>query len=309
MGLMYLCKYLCKILSFIWEEFPDTLGDDGNYQLKSDGAYKTFCINETCDSDLDKINAWVLSLFEIFFKNSDSLMESAKSNINIAAYILAWLSHILSLKENEGIKNLNGFYEKYIKDKEKYNNHIPGVHGYTSYQNIIDKYKELMTDDIEYMLQFYGPLKSLCEMYNACNLNRSKCTNCLEKAKDFADKYNKLNGDSNKNESDPYKNVLYSLSTDYDNFKKYCAENCTDCNDTSSFPEIKAPQGSFQIFEATSPISPIASILIPVLLTFSITFFLGIAYKYSLFGFDKRLQRQYLREKLKKIKKKMNRYI
>ncbi|SCL84051.1 Plasmodium variant antigen protein Cir/Yir/Bir, putative, partial [Plasmodium chabaudi adami] len=61
--------------------------------------------------------------------------------------------------------------------------------------------------------------------------------------------------------------------------------------------------------EATSSGSSIASKLIPALLIFAIPLFLGIAYKYSLFGFDKRVQRQNLREKLKKIKKKMTNYV
>ncbi|SCL84244.1 Plasmodium variant antigen protein Cir/Yir/Bir, putative, partial [Plasmodium chabaudi adami] len=61
--------------------------------------------------------------------------------------------------------------------------------------------------------------------------------------------------------------------------------------------------------EATPSSSSIASKLIPALLIFAIPLFLGIAYKYSLFGFDKRLQRQYIREKLKKIKKKMTNYV
>ncbi|SCL94573.1 CIR protein [Plasmodium chabaudi adami] len=303
---------MCKIFEIMWMDFPDTLRD-GNYQF-NDENINNYCDGDgdvdNCKTDLDKINAACFALFEIFFKDSDSLMKHAKNNINIAAYILAWLSYILSLKENEGIKNINGFYEKYIKDKRKYNNHIPGVYGYTSYQNLIDKYIELISNDIEQMSKFYAPLKSLCGMHTECNRYKSNCANCLEKAQDFADKYNKLNGDSNNNESDSYKNVLYSLSTDYNNFKKYCAENCGDCNDTSSFPEIEAPQGSFQIFEATSSSSSIASKLIPVLLIFvAIPIFLGIAYKYSLFGFDKRLHRKYLREKVKKIKNKMNHYI
>ncbi|SCL84939.1 CIR protein [Plasmodium chabaudi chabaudi] len=302
---------MCKIFELMWEDFPDSLSN-GNYQFNEDNIQNKYCSDnpDNCKTDLNKINAACFVLFEIFFADSDSLMKHAKNNINIAAYILAWLSYILNLKENDGIKNINEFYEKYIKDKENYNKLITGVHGYTSYQNIIDKYKELMTVDIEYMSIFYAPLKSLCGMYTECIRCKSNCTDCLEKANDFADKYNKLNENSDNNQSDSYKNVLYSLSTDYNNFKKYMVENCTDCNDTSSFPEIKAPQGSFQIFEATSPISSIASILIPVSLIFVvIPIFVGVSYKYSLFGFDKRLQRQYLREKLKKIKKKMNRYI
>ncbi|SCL98326.1 Plasmodium variant antigen protein Cir/Yir/Bir, putative [Plasmodium chabaudi adami] len=303
---------MCQIFEFTWSYFPDTLSSDGNYQFKSEDINETYCNDNfgNCDTDLDKINAACFVLFEIFFSKSESLMKNAKNNINIGAYILAWLSHILSRKTNDGINSLNDFYNIYIKDKEKYNKLITDVHGYTSYQNIIDKYKELMAGDFNNMSKFYPPLKSLCDMHTECIKYKSDCTKCLEKANDFARKYSELNENSDNNQSDSYKNVLYSLSTDYNSFKKYCGKDPTCCNDTSWFPEIKAPQGSFQIFEATPSSSPIASILIPVLSIFvAIPIFLGVAYKYSLFGIDKRLQRQYLREKIKKIKKKMASYV
>ncbi|SCL84782.1 Plasmodium variant antigen protein Cir/Yir/Bir, putative [Plasmodium chabaudi adami] len=301
---------MCLNFEFVWKDFPDTLDGAGNYQFKNDQICDAYCdgnCDKNCKTDLDKINVACFALFEMFFKNSDSLMENAKNNINIAGYILVWLSYILSLKGNEGIKNINDFYEQYIKDKDKYTAKISGVTGYTSYQNLIDKYKELMTADNNYMSKLYPPLKSLCELYNGCIICESDCTNCLEKANDFAQKYNELEN-SNNNESDSYKNILYSLSTDYNHLKRYLSEVCHSCHDTS-FPNIEAPRGSFQIFEATSSSSSIASKLIPTLLVFAISVFLGIAYKYSLFGFDKRLHKQYLREKVKKIKKKMNHYI
>ncbi|SCL90640.1 CIR protein [Plasmodium chabaudi chabaudi] len=301
---------MCRILEGVWNYFPDTLDGAGNYQFKNEDINETYCKDniENCKTDLDKINVGCFVLFEIFFKDSDSLMENAKNNINIAGYILAWLSYILSRKANAGISNLNDFYNIYIKDNDMYTAKINDVTGYASYQNLIDKYKEFMAIDIEYLSKFYVSLKSLCGMYNECIICQSDCQNCLEKGKDFAKKYNELNENSDNNKSNSYKNVLYSLSTDYNNLKKYLSGCCSSCKDTS-FPDIEAPKGSFQIFEATSSSSSIASKLIPVLLTFSITFFLGIAYKYSLFGFDKRFHRQYLREKVKKIKKKMNHYI
>ncbi|SCL95470.1 CIR protein [Plasmodium chabaudi adami] len=303
---------MCRILEGVWNYFPDTLDGAGNYQFKNDQICDAYCdgnCDKNCKTDLDKINVACFVLFEIFFKDSDSLMENAKNNINIAGYILTWLSYILSRKTNAGISNLNDFYNIYIKDNDMYTAKINGVTGYASYQNLIDKYKEFMAIDIEYLSKFYASLKSLCGMYNECIISQSDCQNCLEKGKDFAKKYNELNENSDNNKSNSYKNVLYSLSTDYNNLKKYLSEVWHSCHDTS-FPDIEGPQGSFQIFEAASSSSSIASKLIPVLLIFvAIPIFLGIAYKYSLFGFDKRAHRQYLREKVKKIKKKMNHYI
>ncbi|CAD2084733.1 PIR protein CIR protein [Plasmodium vinckei brucechwatti] len=301
---------MCQIFQGLWADFPDTL-HNGNYQFKNE-INDTYCKDniDNCATDLDKINVACFVLFETFFKDSNFLMKNAKNNINIAGYILAWLSYILSLKENEEINNLNDFYKKYIKDKNMYNNHITGVNGYTSYQNLIDKYKELMTIDIKNIPNFYAPLKSLCNMYTMLYTNDNNCTKYLGYAIEFAQKYNELNKDPKNNENNSYKNVLYSLSTDYNNLKKYLSGKCSNSSDISSFPEVEAPHGPFEIFEATPSSSSIASILIPVLSIFvAIPIFLRIAYKYSLFGFDKRLHRQYLREKIKKIKKKMNNYI
>ncbi|VEV54558.1 PIR protein CIR protein [Plasmodium vinckei vinckei] len=301
---------MCQIFNPIWADFPDSLNKDGNYNFKNDNIVNSYCNNDNCPTDLDKINVACFVLFEIFFKDSNSIMENAKNNINIAGYILGWLSYMLSLKENDGISNLQDFYDKYIKGKDKYNKKIDNFAGYTSYQNLIDKYKELMTIKITNMPNFYVPLKSLCDMYTECIRSNSDCTNCLEKAKDFDSKYKEFNERSDIKGNNSYMNILYSLSIDYNNLKKYLSKNCNDPSDISSFPEIGPPQGSFEIFEATSSSSSIASKLIPVLLIFSaIPVFLGIAYKYSLFGFDKRFHRQYLREKIKKITKKMNHYI
>ncbi|KEG00205.1 hypothetical protein YYE_04947 [Plasmodium vinckei vinckei] len=311
----FLCVFdillYCQIFNPIWAYFPNTL-KDGNYQFNDDddNIIKSYCKDniDKCETDLDKINVGCFVLFEIFFKDSNSLMENAKNNINIAGYILGWLSYMLSLKENVGINNLQDFYDKYIKNKEMYNKKLTDVIGYDSYMDLIDKYKELMTINISSMPDFYGPLKSLCDMYTECIRSKSDCTNCLEKAKDFDSKYRELNGSDIKG-NNSYMNILYSLSTDYNNLKKYISENCINFSDISSFPEIKPPEGYFKIFEAASSSSSIASKLIPALLIFAIPIFLGIAYKYSLFGFDKRLHRQYLREKIKKIKREMDHYI
>ncbi|SCL84343.1 Plasmodium variant antigen protein Cir/Yir/Bir, putative, partial [Plasmodium chabaudi adami] len=85
------------------------------------------------------------------------------------------------------------------------------------------------------------------------------------------------------------------------------------CSDIPTLIYIKVPKSSAQdqaeSFGVTSSSSSIAKTLIPALLIFAIPIFLGVAYKYSLFGFDKQLKRIHSRENLKKIKKKMNRYI
>ncbi|SCL81644.1 Plasmodium variant antigen protein Cir/Yir/Bir, putative, partial [Plasmodium berghei] len=116
-----------------------------------------------------------------------------------------------------------------------------------------------------------------------------------------------------------------TLSTDYDNIKNECKD--AQCSNFPILPAIKTTQNatngpkqasetisitnsiktSSQTSEVTSSSSSIGNKLFTVLSIFgAIAFFLGISYKYSLFGRRKRAQKQYLREKIKNIKKRMN---
>ncbi|CAD2096828.1 CIR protein PIR protein [Plasmodium vinckei] len=280
-----------------------------NYKL-NDGAVDEYCPHvkgsETgkCNNDEQKVSSAFIGLINMFIGNNDK--ENIESD-KLAEYAILWLSYILNQKEkNSGIK-LNDFYTNHIKTHAHYNKKITNCNGNTTNKEFIDKKKYLMNMDIIDISNFYEAFEILCKIYNTYNESSKKCTNCSDNAKEFDEKYKELNKDSN-NKSNSYKNLLYSLSTDYNNLKKYLSDNCSDTSEISSFPEIGIPEGPFEIFEDTS--SSIASKLIPVLLIFSaIPVFLGISYKYSLFGFDKRLHRQYLREKIKKIKRKMNNYI
>ncbi|SCL86757.1 Plasmodium variant antigen protein Cir/Yir/Bir, putative [Plasmodium berghei] len=240
---------------------------------------------------------------------------------------------MLNLKDSTG-NILTNFYKIYIKNQEKYKNTINGVEGCNNYDDLIYKKNELMNITNEKLSKFYAPFKSLCNMYNEFNENKKDCTNCLNDAKEFVEKFNELNKDYNNGKDSPYNQLLSTLSTDYDNLKN-------KCNGNSSFPPIETIQSSGQsseqtskqtvetsdqspeqtskqnpeqtvqileqISEVTSSNSSIGNKLFTVLSIFgAIAFFLGISYKYSLFGFRKRAQKQYLREKIKNIKKRMN---
>ncbi|EUD72211.1 hypothetical protein YYG_02912 [Plasmodium vinckei petteri] len=149
---------------------------------------------------------------------------------------------------------------------EKYIEKISGGEAYNSCKGIINKKIYLKTIGIKEISELYRALKNL---------------------------YSSTTGNSS------YREILSSLSTDYNNFKSDCDGKCNCYNNIPTLPKIKAP-----------PSLSIVSKLIPVSLIFAaMPIFLGIAYKYSLFEFDNRLQRQYLREKLKKIKMKMNHYM
>ncbi|SCL87535.1 Plasmodium variant antigen protein Cir/Yir/Bir, putative, partial [Plasmodium berghei] len=275
-----------------------------------DHHFKEYCDNNKCDSDLEKVNAGCLYFFNAFFKDSSLFEFVAKSNIDIVEYIITWLSYMLNLKKNEenNITNLNHFYSVYINGGDKYKKSITGVSGYTSYKDLIDKKKDLMDISNENMSKFYDAFKSLCEMYTEFDDTNKNCTKCSGKAKEFVEKYKNLNENSNNTEGSPYRKILSTLSTDYNNLKN-------KCSDSSSFPSIETTQISVKGSEQTSEktvqnyaqtsevallSSSIGNKLIPVLSIFgAIAFFLGIGYKYSLFKSRKRSRKQHLREKLK----------
>ncbi|EUD69601.1 hypothetical protein YYG_05184, partial [Plasmodium vinckei petteri] len=297
----------CKFFEIIWKDFPDTL-HDGNYQFKNNDINDTYCNLDSCKTDIDKIMAGWLYFFKTIIGDSESITNGATSNMNTVQYITIWLSYMLSLKNDKNVTKLYDFYTEYINE-DGYGKIITADEAYNSYSDIINKKHDLMNMDINDISKFYNAFKNLCSMYNDINKDTPDCSKYYRKAKTFFDEYNKLNENSDNNENSSYRKILSTLSTDYDHFKKYCDEKCTGCSSIPSLPTTKTTQLSAHISEDTSSSSSIASKLIPALLIFAIPLFLGIAYKYSLFGFDKRLHRQYLREKIKKIKKKMNHYI
>ncbi|SCL99034.1 Plasmodium variant antigen protein Cir/Yir/Bir, putative [Plasmodium chabaudi adami] len=91
---------------------------------------------------------------------------------------------------------------------------------------------------------------------------------------DFVKEFEKLNGDFSITGNNSYREILSSLSTNYNNFKSDCAKNCSKCRDISTLPDINSPQGSVQdkvdSSGVTSPSSSIEKTLIPALLIFAI---------------------------------------
>ncbi|CAD2096687.1 CIR protein PIR protein [Plasmodium vinckei] len=237
----------------------------------------------------------------------------------LAEYAILWLCYKLSIKPKNKLTDLNKFYNQYIVKNNDYNKKINGDDSPT-YKEIINKKKDLMNMNINEILKFYEALKTLCNMYSECNKGSFDCNNCSQKAKKFVQIFEKLNKDSKNLENTSYGQMLYRLLDDYNNLKnKYGNDKCTDF---PSIPQLNLPKSSAQnpvvnsenlsvqptalSSEVTSSNSSISTTLIPALSIVSvIPVFLGIAYKYSLFGIDKLFQRQYLRTKLKNVKKKM----
>ncbi|VTZ68197.1 CIR protein [Plasmodium chabaudi chabaudi] len=288
---------LCKLFSAIDNGVTVTV-NNSKAMIKFDNIFTEYCYGEEdggkkeCFSYEVLVTSYFIGLLNYFMKVDD-----LKHNKN-AEYAILWLCHKLNKNSQNKVSNIKYIYDAYIKENEKDIEKISGAEAYNSCKDIINKKIYSMSFDIKEMSRLYEALKALCKLYTECNEKKKSYTNCSKDAQDFAKHFEGLNQDSNITGNSSYREILYNLFNDYDHLKTDCAEKCTDCKDIPTLSEVKAP-----------PSSSIAKTLIPVLLTFAIPVFLGIAYKYSLFGFDKRVQRQNLREKPKKIKKKMNHYI
>ncbi|ETB56093.1 hypothetical protein YYC_05875 [Plasmodium yoelii 17X] len=288
-------RKLCQHFKSIWDYFPDELKNGENYEFTyGDQNFKKYCSNDSCDSNLEKINAVCLYLFNVFFGVSSSFKNNAKNNIDVVNYIIIWLCYMLSLKQENRINKLNDFYTNHIKTNTHYNNKIYAVSEYTCYNGIIDKKKDLLNMDINNNIisNLYKAFKSLCEMYSTFNESTSNCKKCSDKANQFVEKYKELNEDSNNTDSSPYRKILSTLSNDYNKLKN----ECKDARDSNfpPLPEISTQQDTIKITEQTSDqtvqistqnsdvtsSSSIVSKLIPVLSIFAaIPIFWGISYK------------------------------
>ncbi|EAA16378.1 putative yir1 protein, partial [Plasmodium yoelii yoelii] len=308
---------LCKRFDTLRTFLPDDLITSTSKDIHTLGNIKNYCPSEgsggtkECKTDFDKIQAGCLWLFEqLFVKNKNKI-----KNINVVGYIMIWLSYMLSIKKESEVTNLNDFYSKHIEINTYYTNCdnngqdcgnlLKEITGYKNYKEIIDTKNELLNINFEHVPKLYDAFKSLCIMYTEISTSDRKDKKYLENAKKFVNKYNELNNPNNTKDS-PYYQVLSTLSNDYNNFKNYCNKINDDCSDIPPLPEIKTTQDyvqdsgqtPVQNSEATSSSLSITNKLIPVLsIIVAIPIFLGIFYKYSLFGFRKRPQKQHLREK------------
>ncbi|CAD2097697.1 CIR protein PIR protein [Plasmodium vinckei brucechwatti] len=247
----------------------------------------------------------------------------------LAEYAIFWLGYKLAVKPTEKMTDLNKFYTSYIVNNKCYNDKLKGNDDLT-YKVIIDKKKDFI--NIKEISKFNILFNILFILYNGIKNNKVDCAKYSNYPKIFANNFEELNKDSKNIEDSSYNKMLSTLSDDYIHLKNKYGNN-TPC-EFPSLPQLGTKKSYAQtsvkisgkgsgkdsgqislessvqhtalIPEVTSSSSSITSKLIPALSTFSvIPVFLGIAYKYSLFGVDKLFQRQYLRKKLKKVKKKL----
>ncbi|SCL87279.1 CIR protein, partial [Plasmodium chabaudi chabaudi] len=253
------------------ERLIDVKENDSGVYFSPNNLLKAYCTGRVngqtgiCFSYADMISSSVLLLLKLLETSYD--YEDYLKNDKLAEYAILWLSYKLNKYPQKGINALNDFYTKHIEKNKYYNEQITKSSDKKTYKDIIYRKHDLMNIGIKDMPKFYEALKSLCDMYTEIDKSNPNFEICLEKANEFAANFEKFNGNSDITGNSSYRKILYTLSTDYDDFKNDFAEKCTDCKDIPTLSAIKTPL-----------ILLIARKLIPVLLAFAIPIFLGIAY-------------------------------
>ncbi|CDS44321.1 PIR protein [Plasmodium yoelii] len=309
-------KKVCKKFQDVEDWFLDELGSDGENQFKHPEDLQKYCITK-CNSNLDKINAGCLYLLDQFYKHDGMFPSPSKSNPYIVDNIFIWLSYMLNMDTTINYNGIKYLYDNYITKRGTYKEHINGLIGYNTYEELIDERKGFLNMDKTIVSKFYEALKSLCKLYNELDDGNQNCMNYLNDDNEFSKKYKDLNEDTNITKNSYYSEILSTLSNDYNDFKRECNSILSSLSkETEENHGLTPEQYSEQYSElysgqeyesnpessseVTSSSSSIVSKLIPVLLILgAIPIFFGIAYKYSLFGFRKRVQK-HLRKKLKK---------
>ncbi|VTZ80351.1 PIR protein [Plasmodium yoelii] len=269
---------VCDAINFIDEYFYDDPNNSGK-EMSGD-LLSMYFHNNNCSSDEEKI----IPGFIMLLKKLDE--ESFESD-EIGEYASLWLSHKLNQKKQNGITRLNEFYTNHIETNSCYKDNIDKTTDSNSNINkgVIEKKIKSMDIDIKDISNFYDAFKSLCNMYSERDAI-SECKTCLENAGEFFEKCEKVKNVFDITKGSSYLQLWLSLSKDYkefeSNYNNYWCKN---------IPSVVACPRS----------SVTKNTLISIAIIFvAASILLGVSYKYSLFGFRKRFQKQHLREKLKK---------
>ncbi|CDS44241.1 uncharacterized protein PY17X_1472101 [Plasmodium yoelii] len=287
---------LCGKIGFLREYLPDDLEKTKPLDFYGYPSFQKYCPSNNCHNDLEKITIGFLWLLEQYFTEYPPKGNIIKDTKPFFLYIILWLSYKLNKNKEHKTAQINEFYNKHVKNGGEYSNFNSDSSKFTILEEFINKEKDLLNIDIKDLSKFYDASKLICNMYGNASKNQTGET-LSNDANSFVQKYTDLK-DGYNNKGTPYSQILSALSTDYDNIKN-------KCKNRQFLPEITANISALKYGDTSS--SSIGNRLFTVLSIFgAIAFFLGISYKYSLFGFRKRFQKQKLREKLKNVKKRMN---
>ncbi|CDU16864.1 PIR protein [Plasmodium yoelii] len=267
---------VCESINEIDEYFDD----DPNKSEENiyENLLNAYFPNNKCSIDEEKI----VTGFIILLKMLDE--ESFESD-QIVEYASLWLSHKLNQKTHNGTTKLYDFYTNHIETNNCYKGNISTDSGEHINTGVIEEKIRSMNMDIKDISNFYDAFKSLCNMYSERDVI-TECKTCLENAGEFFEKCEIVKNVFDITKGSSYLQLWISLSNDYKEFESNYNTNW--CGNVPSV--IACPRNSI-----------IKNTLITIAIIFvAASILLGISYKYSLFGFRKRSQKQHLREKLKK---------
>ncbi|ETB63226.1 hypothetical protein YYC_00065 [Plasmodium yoelii 17X] len=293
--------FQCGKFVFLRTYLPDDLSINGTLELKDHKNFENYCpVTESgkneCDNNLGKITAGFLWLLGECYSALKNKTHDENSVNTFFLYIISWFSYQLNQIKGEKFTTINEFYTKNVKDSGKYEKFIREAYTIADLKGFMDGQNDFLNINIEELSKFYDASKLLCNMYG--NIETNKHDKLPDTAKDFVNKYTKFKDSCNIEDASRNK-ILSALSADYDNIKEKCKH-------IQTIPEITTDISALISGDISSS-SSIGKRLFAVLSIFgAIAFFLGISYKYSLFGFRKRFQKQQIREKIKNIKKRMN---
>ncbi|ETB56085.1 hypothetical protein YYC_05867 [Plasmodium yoelii 17X] len=299
-------KQVCEKFQEVRNSLPDQLDSSGNYQFKDEDFLNNYCDSNQCQSYFDRISAGCLYLLDQFYKYEGLLPSPSISNPNIVDYILIWLSYILNMGKSKGHNNINDFYNPYINSCDKYKKEISELNDYKNYKGLIDARKNLLYMDSNIVSEFYEAFKSLCNLYNELGDDNTNCKNYLDDDNEFFKKYKELEKNTSITGNYLYNQLLSTLLTDYNGFKKVCNDTSSSTSkgteqtpgltpgliaglthvdsygeDANNFgKDVHISGQDAHNSEVTPSSSSITTKLIPVLLIFgAIPIFLGISYK------------------------------
>ncbi|VTZ71606.1 PIR protein [Plasmodium yoelii] len=272
-------KGLCDLINTVDKYVVDDPNNPGEYN--SEHLLSIAFPKKDCDSDDQKLTSSFIALLTLLNDNKNENLEGDK----LVEYAILWLSYKLNQKKENRTIIFNEFYTKDIEKNSCYNQKITDNSDNKINKDVIKNKIKSMDIDIKDISNFYDAFKSLCNMYNEIVADDDQCNKCLESAGELFEKYEKLKNDLNINKGSSYYQLLSSLSNDYKIFENKYSDKCNHGS-----PLVACPRNSV-----------IKNTLITIAIIFvAASILLGVSYKYSLFGFRKRGQKQHLREKLKK---------
>ncbi|VTZ78727.1 PIR protein [Plasmodium yoelii] len=283
---------VCDIINVADKYVVDDPNNPGEYN--STQLLKAAFSDINFSSDDQKLSSGFIALLKLLNDNNNNNNENLEGD-KLVEYAILWLSYKLNQKKENETTKLEDFYNNNIETNSHYNQETIGDSNSKIKKDVIEKKIKSMNIDIKDISNFYDPFKSLCNMSSEIDANDYECNKCLENAGEFFEKCEKVKNAFDINKGSSYLQLLSSLSNDYKKFKEKYNDKCKNVS-----PFVACPRNS--IIKNT-----VIAIAISIAFIFaSVSIFLGIAYKYSLFGIRKRFQKQKLREKLKNIKKRMN---